>query len=180
MDNLLLFLNFDSGPFWDTFFWHVSGKLEWIWLYLLILWMIYRRFGWKKTLLALLIIVAAVAACDQIANFFKANYPRLRPTRTPHLEPFLHTVRGYRGGMYGTVSAHAATTFSIALISAAIIRKKLFTVLIVCWSLLVGYSRIYLGVHYPLDVALGLLTGTGVGLLGIWAWRAITRRASPR
>lgn len=184
MEKLLLFLNFDGGPFLDWLFWHISGKVEWVWLYLIMLWMIWRRTGWRGMVLALLIIVAAVGAADQIAGFFKAHCPRLRPTRREDLAPFIHTVRGYRGGTYGTVSAHASTTLSIALIGAYIIKKRVFTCLILLWAALVGYSRVYLAVHFPLDVLLGWATGLGVGTLGIaawrWLWPKATRQGSSR
>lgn len=180
MEKLLLFLNFDGGPFLDTLFWHISGKLEWIWLYLIMLWLIYRRAGWRGMLLALVIIVAAVGAADQIAGFFKTNFPRLRPTRREDLEGLLHTVRGYRGGMHGTVSAHAATTLAIAIIASYIVRKRVFTCLVLLWAVAVAYSRIYIGVHFPLDVLLGWITGSGVGLLGIWAWRRLAPKVTSR
>lgn len=184
MENLFLLLNFDGGPCWDTFFWHVSGKLQWVWLYLLMLWLMARRVGWRRMLLALGIIVLAVVLSDQIATFFKTYTPRLRPSRTPALEGMVHTVRGYRGGLYGTVSAHAATTCSIALISALILRNHLYTCLIALWALLVAYSRIYLGVHFPLDILLGWVDGAVVGVsgFGVWRWLGgkITTKGSSR
>ncbi|MDR2885939.1 MAG: phosphatase PAP2 family protein, partial [Rikenellaceae bacterium] len=182
--SLILALNCDGGALWDTFFWYVSGKWEWIPLYLLILWLIYRRTGWRAMLLALGFMAAGVVVGDQIANFFKSEHagwlswltPRLRPSHTLGLQESIHTVRGYAGGLYGTVSAHAATAFCIAVFSACALRSRLFTALILLWTLLVCYSRIYLGVHFPLDLLYGAVDGTLMGLLGFWGWRAVRKR----
>ncbi len=113
-------LNYDGGAFWDEFWWIVTGKLTWAPLYVAILVLLWRKFGWRGMLLAAGIIVAAVGAVDQIAGFFKSSdfaWARLRPTHTPGLDR--HLVHNYHGGLYGTVSAHAATTTAVAVISCA-------------------------------------------------------------
>ncbi len=173
---LLLALNFDGGGFLDELFWLVSRKWTWIPLYLFVIWLIYRKVGWKQTLLAVVLIALAVVVTDQIANLFKHYTPKLRPSHTPAIVDYVHIVHNYRGGWYGTVSAHAATTFSIALISSAILRRRVFTICMICWALFVAYSRIYLGVHFPLDILCGILDGTVVSLFMIWLYNIISRR----
>lgn len=160
---LFLLLNFDGGTLLDNFFWIVSGKLTWIPLYIVILYLIYRKAGVKGMLLSLLFIGIGIGISDQVCNFFKNNMQTLRPTHNPVLENLVHTVNGYMGGLYGTVSAHAATTFSVAVFSSYVIKCKWVTVALVFWSLLVCYSRIYLGVHYPEDLIYGLVLGFLVG-----------------
>ncbi len=154
---LFLWLNFDGGALMDTVMSYASAKLIWVPLYLLVLFLIWRRYGWKYTLWAVVAIVVAVAAADQICNLFKNGIPRLRPTHTPELEGLIHRVsmpsgKLYTGGHYGTVSAHAATTFAIATLSSRILRRRWFTVMMIFWALLVSYSRIYVGVHFPAQV----------------------------
>ncbi len=170
-EQLFLALNFDGGPFWDGFFAFVSGKVEWTPLYLLILWLLYRRQGWKGMLLILGFAVLAVAAADQAANFFKHNMPRLRPGHTPSLEGMVHLVDGRRGGNYGTVSAHAATVFSVITATIPLVRSHIYTALIITWGLLVCYSRIYLGMHFPLDILFGIMLGVSAGALCLWGYR---------
>ena len=73
------------------------------------------------------------------------------------------TVDGYRGGNYGFFSAHASNTFSIALFFSLLFRQRLFTVFAVAWSLTNCWTRLYLGVHYPGDILVGLMWGALVG-----------------
>ena len=167
---LLLTLNFDGGAVMDTLMWGASDKLIWLPLYLLMLWMMGRRYGWRGALTALAIIVLMVAFADQVSTFFKNNLPKYRPSREPDLAGLVHTVRGYTGGKYGTVSAHAATITAIALFSSGLIRERWWTIVAVIWTALVVYSRIYLGVHYPLDVMCGITVGILTGRLGLYGW----------
>ena len=159
----LLALNGDGGPIWDTFFHIISERLTWVPLYLVILFIVWRRWGWRGLLWVGLTLGIAVIAADQICNFFKHFTPKLRPSHTPDIEAFVHTVSGYRGGLYGTVSAHAAISFAIALFTARLFRRPWYTVAIFAWALLVAYSRIYLGLHFPMDLTLGALLGLGLG-----------------
>lgn len=173
---LLLWMNFDGGAVTDSIFWFASGKAVWIPLYVLIIWLMQRKIGWRRTLLAVALIALAVVLSDQIANIFKHCTPKFRPTHTDAIKEYVHTVNGYRGGLYGTVSAHAATTFSIAAISAYTIRNRLYTFAIALWVLFVSYSRIYLGVHFPLDILFGLITGAAVSTAAILLYEYATRK----
>ena len=176
-------LNYDGGAFWDEFWWVVTGKLTWVPLYLFIIYMFIHQMGWRRALLAVAFIGAAVGAADLIAGFFKsdapsvifADYaPRLRPSHTEGLDP--HLVHNYHGGRHGTVSAHAATTAAIATISCMVLRRRWFTAMMCVWVLAVSYSRIYVAAHFPQDILLGLGLGVALGLLAIWGWNLLVRK----
>ena len=138
---LLLALNGDGGAGWDTFFYIVSARLTWVPLYAAILYAVWKQWGWRRLLWVAVVLGLCVGAADQICNFFKHFTPKFRPTHTPDIEAFVHTVRGYRGGLYGTVSAHAAISFAIALFTARLFRKRWYTVAIFGWALLLaGHS----------------------------------------
>ena len=172
----LLALNFDGGAVMDTLMWWASDKIIWTPLYLLLVWLLWRKYGWQRMLVALVVVVLAVVLADQICNLFKTNLPKFRPTHTPELEGLVHTVRGYRGGLYGTVSAHAATVTSVAVFGSVLLRRKWWTELSCVWVAVVCYSRIYLGAHFPLDILCGITLGALLGWLGVVVWRRATRR----
>ncbi len=196
--DLFLALNFDGGPTVDRIMFTISGTTIWIPLYLLILWMVWRRGGWRDTLLFFVLMVGAIVLSDMLCGMFKANgvmgellpdfQPRWRPMFTPELEGLaitpdsLYVIRqtGMAGdwavhvpvkavaGHYGTVSAHAATIVTLAVLSCAAIRRRWFTALMVVSTVAICYSRIYLGKHFPMDLVWGALVG---GILGYAAWR---------
>ncbi len=144
-----------------------SGKISWLPLYIFLLYLVWRRGGWRSVALFALVVIAAVGLSDLVAGIFKHTGPlkgvwesfpvRLRPMHTPELEGLIHKIGG--GGRNGTISAHAATTASIAIIASLTLRKRYITILLSLWVLLVSYSRIYLAYHFPQDILLGWATG---------------------
>ncbi|MFI3320993.1 MAG: phosphatase PAP2 family protein [Rikenellaceae bacterium] len=173
--NLMLALNGDLGSFADSLMWVSSSKLAIVPLVLYALYLFYRRYGVKNMIFALIIIALMVAVADQTSQFFKLNLSRLRPSREPLLEGLIHTVNGYKGGMYGTVSAHAANSIAVLGMCAYFVSKKWYTTLSILLSLIICYSRIYLGVHYPLDILWGMLLGSITAILGVIAFKKIAK-----
>ena len=113
-----------------------------------------------------LFIILVITLADQTSvHLFKNVFQRLRPCHEPALENLVHLVNNKCGGQYGFISSHAANTFGLALLTLLWIKKRWFTALMITWALLVAYSRVYLGVHYPLDVMVGGIWGAGCGWL---------------
>jgi undecaprenyl-diphosphatase len=160
---LFLFLNSLNNPFWDRFMHLMSAILIWVPLYLAIL--IYLGFRYKRKFIIIVLFIAlAVTMSDQMSvQLFKNLFHRLRPCHEPALKGLVHLVEGQCGGLYGFVSSHAANCFNVALISLLLIRKRWYTISILIWASVVGYSRIYVGVHYPGDVICGAMLGAVIG-----------------
>lgn len=164
---LFVFLNNLGSPPFDGFWMFITGKWNAIPLYLLLLVLIYRSLGWKRTLLSLVFIALLITATDQLANAFKYGFERLRPCHDPDLYMELRLVKPYCGGKFGYFSAHASNAFAMAVFFRQLLIAKLgkWINLLLLWALLVAYSRIYIGVHFPLDVLTGMAIGTSLGLL---------------
>jgi len=157
-----LYLNSANSPFWDKVMYFLSMTVVWIPLYVAIL--TYLGMNHKKRFVILILfLIIAVALTDQTALLIKNTVERLRPCHEPDLQGLVHTVNGECGGMFGFVSSHAANSFNVALVSLLLIRKKWYSVSILIWAAAIGYSRIYLGVHYPADVICGALLGAFIG-----------------
>jgi undecaprenyl-diphosphatase len=162
---LFLFFNGLHNESFDNIMLWISGKTTWWPFYLLLL--VY--LGWTRRwqLVPIILFIAlAVTLADQVSvHLFKEVFERLRPCKEPALQDLVHLVNGKCGGMYGFVSSHAANTFAVAMLLLLIVRKGWFTAVMLTWATIVGYSRIYLGVHYPGDVLGGAMLGVFIGLL---------------
>lgn len=157
--DLFLFLNDLNSPFWDKIMWFVSGKYEWIPLYIILLGLIIWKYR-MKSILVILMIPILITAADQISvKLFKEVFERLRPCHNSDIQHLVHTVNNKCGGKFGFVSSHAANSFALAGYLALIFRNKWFSMFILFWAALVSCSRVYLGVHYPGDILGGAVLG---------------------
>lgn len=177
---LFEFLNFD-GPAWlDSTMSKASGMMVWIPLYVLIIYLVWRRCSWRGIIAFIVALGAAILIADLVAGIFKhqgplkdlwASFPaRLRPMHTPEGIDFA-TNGYYTKNLYGTVSGHTSTIVAIALLSSVVVRREWFTALMVCVTLLICYSRIYLACHFPQDILLGATVGIVAGLIGVTIFR---------
>ena len=175
--DIVVWVNGHHSPFWDDFMWTVSTPTTWIPLYVLLLILLAFQFKvkFKKSFATLVTILIgfgiAVVLSDYISSgIIKPLFMRPRPTHDASV-PLLHIVNGYRGGLYGFCSSHAANSMTVALLFSLLYRKKIATVLMMMWVALVCYSRIYLGVHFPTDIIGGLFVGS---LIAVVVWVILT------
>lgn len=201
---LFMALNFDGGTALDRVMLTISGTAMWLPLYALILWLVWRRSGWRGMSVFLVLMLLALGLSDIVSGIFKHNgllgdmlpqfEPRPRPMFTPSLEGLeiapdslralrmagtpgdwtVHVPVEAVSGRYGTVSAHAATIVALTVLSAAAIRRRWFTALMLFCTVLICYSRIYLGKHFPMDLVWGTLVGAALGWAAYLAYRTLS------
>ena len=162
---LLLFINDLHSPFGDVVMWQVSHKFFWIPFYIFLLFLAYKRLGPGKCLLFIVLLTLAIIAADQLASsVIRPHVGRLRPSSPLNpLSDTIHLVNGYRGRSFGFPSCHAANTFALVVFLANILKSNRISAVLLIWAMLVAYSRIYLGVHYPSDILAGAFLGIVVG-----------------
>lgn len=176
---LLLAVNGLRSGFLDEMMWIISGKLTWFPLYLLLIYYAFRKLDTKSFIYFLVIGIACVGLADFTATFgFKEQIARYRPSHHAILGDLLQYYEikpgeFYRGGQYGFVSGHATNSFAIAIYFGLFFRKAqpwLFWSLIT-WAIVICYSRMYLGVHYPSDLIGGTILGSTIATIGHFTWK---------
>ncbi len=174
--NLFVWLNSWHSDFFDPVMKFISGKMEWAPLYLILIGITIYKYRWKSIWVIIAIIIAITLADTISSKVFKVCFERLRPSHNPDLEGVVHLVDGYKGGLYGFVSGHAANSFCLAVFFALLFRNRIFQVFILLWAVIVSYSRIYLGVHYPADIFGGALLGALVALGVYYFYQYLDRK----
>ena len=170
---LFLWLNSLHQPWLDQPMYLMTTEKFWIPAYLLMVWMVYRAYGWRIMLWSLLGVALVVALGDRISvELFKNVFQRYRPPHNLDIGHLVHTVNDYRGGQFGFVSSHATNSLAIATFIYLLLRRAFakWAWWVFAWAGLFTYTRIYLGVHYPADVVCGGLLGVAIGAAVYWGF----------
>lgn len=164
--DIFLFLNGLHTNWLDSFMFWISGKKEWFPFYLAIIVFIIYHFKWNSIAVLIAIGITILLADQTTSGFMKPFFERLRPSHEPLLNGLVHHVNNYKGGQYGFASSHAANTFGLATFLWLLFKSRYKWIgWMFVWALIVSYSRIYLGVHYPGDIIVGGLVGILSGLV---------------
>ncbi|MBR5433788.1 MAG: phosphatase PAP2 family protein [Bacteroidales bacterium] len=163
---LLLAINGANSEIFDRVFYALTQTVASVPVFVLAVVLLYRKYGWKNALFCVAVIGCTIGLSDLISTeCFKKVICRYRPTHNLEIGGFVHVVNGYTGGMYGFVSSHAANMFAFAVGVSLYLRQKPWTFFFIVWSMLICYTRMYLGVHYPADIACGAILGSVVSVI---------------
>jgi len=170
---LFLFLNGMHHDFFDVLMFWMSKGWFWTPVYLLLLYLLIRKYKYN-TFYLLIAYALLITLTDQLSlHLFKNTFQRLRPSHEPDLQGLVHTYQGYLGGKYGFVSSHAANFAGLVTLSILLLKNtvKYLAFYLICWAVLICYTRIYLGVHYPGDIICGAILGVlvGVGIFKLYS-----------
>jgi len=179
-NSFFLMLNGIHSPFWDILMGYVTHRFTWIPLYLYLIYYLWRNFHTNKWF-NLLIVLISVGLADRITSgLMKPFFERLRPCHDPEIAHLVHVV-GNCGGQFGFASSHAANSFALVfsfyqLFRLNNIKKTNFMVFLVLWAILVSYSRIYVGVHFPSDILVGALVGSIIPFILVYFYSIFNKK----
>lgn len=175
---LFVFLNSLGSETYDSIWLIITKQTSWIPFFLFLLYLIFKKLGTKQSLYLLLFIAILLTFSDQITNLFKNGFQRLRPCNNPEINSFIRIVQSRTS--FSFFSGHASNTMGVATFLYLIFNKdfKYFWLLFL-WPLIFAYSRIYLGLHYPLDIITGYFFGVLWGFLMFKFYQKVQKKYFP-
>lgn len=167
--DLLIFLNNLGNEFWDPFWLFITNQFNWTPFFLIIFYLIVKSYGWKNGGIIIFSFVILVTFSDQFTNLIKNSVERLRPNNDPDVLKYLRaSIFEYKNPQsFSFMSGHATTSTFFTVYLYLLLKRKIgnYLYLIFLFPLIFSYSRLYLGVHYPIDIISGNIIGTSLGIL---------------
>lgn len=178
---LFLLINGWHNRFFDSVMYRISDRFLWIPFFLILLLWIIKVYRKKAMLIILFAVVAYFVGAELVSWIIKPFFERLRPTYRPDLVNLIHLNAPNKGGLYGFVSTHATQCSALFTFLSLVLRKELkwLKTALLLWALMVCYSRIYDGVHYPGDVLGGIVVGFAIGLAFAKLYRWKVQKEQP-
>lgn len=175
---LFIYLNGLGSESYDGFWLIITKQINWIPLFILLFYLIFKKLGTKQTLYLFLFVALLLLVTDQTTNVFKNGFQRLRPCNNPEINSFIRIIQVRKS--YGFFSGHAANTMAVTTFLYLIFKDKIkYFGFLFLWPLIFAYSRIYLGLHYPLDIICGYLCGAILGFLMFKFYQLAKKRNFP-
>ena len=169
---LFLWLNNLGNESFDWFWMLMTNKLFNFFVYSIALIYLLKKTDIKSLISMILFLSILILISDQTSNLFKNFFERLRPCYDEQISSYMRLVKDSCGGLYSFFSAHASNTFALAsfffFVYYKIIQRKI--ILFFVLASLVSYSRVYIGVHYPLDIITGSVFGFVSGFILFKFW----------
>ena len=165
-------LNGLGSSFFDPFWMMMTHRETNVLLYLFIWLYIGIKSSWKKAAYLLLFTGLLILCTDQLTNLFKVQFGRLRPCYDLDIKSLVRLVKPTCGGRFSFFSGHASNSFALAVFFGFIInpRHSLIPYFLLVIAAFIAYSRVYIGVHFPLDIFCGMIFGSILGFLFYRLW----------
>ena len=172
---LFLWLNGLGTSFFDSFWLLLTHKATNVWVYLVVAAYYYKKRGVKPLLLLLLTVAVLILITDQTTNLFKNGVGRLRPCHDVEIGALVRLVKASCGGQYGFFSGHASNSFALATFFSLVWRpySRKLAYFFFTLAALIAYSRVYVGVHYPLDILAGGVAGSLFGIIAFKIFKTL-------
>lgn len=161
---LLIYLNNLGTNFLDPIFMYITHQINWWPFFVLLIFLLLKKISLKQFGLLVVVLAIFFLFTDQMTNVVKYAVARLRPVNDPEILPQLRYLRGANSPSF--FSGHASNSSGSILIIFLIMKRYYkYAWVIFFFPLLFAYTRIYLALHYPLDIICGYIFGLSSGFL---------------
>ena len=176
---VFLFLNNLGSEQWDGFWLFITKQLNWIPVFLIIFYLVFKNYGWRHALLILGMIALLILITDQTTNqLFKFRFERLRPGSDPSLDGLMRAVKTSK--TFSFISGHASNSMAACFFLYTVLKTRVkYIEIMFLWPLIFAYSRIYLGLHYPGDILVGYIWGILMALLVLKLYKILRDKYFP-
>lgn len=176
--DVFIYLNGLGSEGWDSFWLFITKQFNWIPVFAIILYLAFKRLGWKHAVLVIVLVALLITVTDQTTNLIKNTFQRLRPGNDPLLTDIMRAVQKRKS--FSFISGHASNSMAVAYFLYRILKPYLkYMGFIFLWPLIFAYSRIYLGLHYPGDILMGYLYGILMASLMLLLYRYLRDKFFP-
>lgn len=176
---VFIFLNSFGSEAWDGFWLWITKQINWIPIFLIILYLVLKNYGWRHALLILGMIALLILITDQTTNhLFKYRFERLRPGSDPSLDGLIRAV--HTSKTFSFISGHASNSMAACFFLYTVLKARVkYIQLMFLWPLVFAYSRIYLGLHYPGDILVGYIWGILMALIVLQLYKKLREKYFP-
>jgi undecaprenyl-diphosphatase len=176
---VFLYLNNLGSEQWDGLWLLITKQLNWIPVFLIFFYLIFKHYGWRHALLIILMVSLLILITDQTTNqLFKYRFERLRPGSDPALEGLMRAVK--TSHTFSFISGHASNSMAACFFLYTILKSRVkYIKIMFLWPLIFAYSRIYLGLHYPGDILVGYIWGILMALLVLQLYKVLREKYFP-
>lgn len=175
---LFIWLNSFGSETFDGLWLIITKFTSWIPIFAVILYLTFKRLGWRHALLIIGCIALLLTITDQSTNFFKNSFQRLRPGSDPEIVEFIRAV--IKRKSFSFISGHASNSMAVAFFCYRVLHPYFkYMGFFFLWPLIFAYSRIYLGLHYPGDILAGYAWGLITGTIVVYLYGYLRNRFFP-
>jgi undecaprenyl-diphosphatase len=176
--DIFIYLNSLGSETFDPFWEIITKQVSWIPIFAIILFLAFKRLGWRHALLVVGMVSLLLLLTDQTTNLIKNSIQRLRPGSNPELEGLIRAIQKRRS--FSFISGHASNSMAVAFFLYRVLHPYIkYMGFFFIWPLIFAYSRIYLGLHYPGDILVGYLFGIFTGWLVLKLYIYLRDRSFP-
>lgn len=169
---LLIYLNNLGSEQWDPVWLFITHQFNWSPVFIVVIFLFFYFLGWKKGVFLLFFLAIFITCSDQFVNLIRSIFERLRPNNDPLINDQLRTLINPQN--YSFISGHATTSTAVAVFAIQLLKKhSKYIYLFALFPLTFAYSRLYLGVHFPIDILTGALVGSLIGFTFLKLFRTI-------